>query len=146
MRKIAGSAKTRCSVVELRAEARSRPKGFSTTTRASAAQPAARQLLDHRGEQARRDREVVQRPRRVAERAQRGEGRRVRVVAVDEAQQLDQRANAASDRRRRRAPRRCRGARARRRSKLHPDLRDADDRHVEPPAAHQRCSAGKIFL
>ena len=41
MRKIDGSGNTSCSVaLSLRAEARSRPNGFSTTMRASSAQPA----------------------------------------------------------------------------------------------------------
>ena len=52
MRKIAASAKWPSSMrLSSRAEARSRPKGFSTTTRAPLAQPDCAELLDDDAEQ-----------------------------------------------------------------------------------------------
>ena len=49
----------------LRADSRSWPNGFSTMTRAPAAQFALRELLDDGAEQDRRNRQVVRRPLRV---------------------------------------------------------------------------------
>ena len=69
MRKMACSGKNRCSVrFSSRAEARSRPNGFSTTTRASLAQPAFASPSTTVREQAGRDGQVVQRPLGAAER------------------------------------------------------------------------------
>ena len=92
MRKIDASGKTLWSVwLSARAEARSRPNGFSTATRACVAQPDSREAVDHRGEGARRDGEVVQRPLGAAElAAQALEGGGVGVVAVDVAQERAQ--------------------------------------------------------
>ena len=50
-----------------RAEARSRPNGFSTMTRALLGQPGATESLDHRREQRRRNGEVMRRAARTAE-------------------------------------------------------------------------------
>ena len=69
MRKIDDSGKNSCSVsFRLGAEARSRPNGFSTMTRAPVAQRRLAEPLDDRREHARRDREVVERPLGAAER------------------------------------------------------------------------------
>ena len=75
------------SLFSARAEARSRPNGFSMTTRASRAQPERPRLLDHDREHARRNRQVVDRvaPRRRA-RVAALEGGQVAVVAVDVAE------------------------------------------------------------
>ena len=63
MRKIASSGNTeRATRFSSRAEARSRPKGFSTMTRASSGEPRGADALDHGREERRRDREVVRRP------------------------------------------------------------------------------------
>ena len=71
-----------------RADSRSRPKGFSTTTRAPFAAPERRSSFDDRREQARRDRQVVERPLGAAQRlAQPIERVRIFVVAVDVAKQ-----------------------------------------------------------
>ena len=72
-------------------EARSRPNGFSTMTRAPLAQSGLAELLDDCAEERWRDRQVVGRVLGVAESLpQRGESRRVGVVAVDVAQQAAQ--------------------------------------------------------
>ena len=62
MRKMSDSSKTLCSVAfSARADARSRPNGFSRTTRAPRAQPLSPSAAHDDREQARRDGEVVQR-------------------------------------------------------------------------------------
>ena len=73
------------------AEARSRPNGFSTMTRAPLAQPALPSCSTTVPNSDGRDGEVVRRPLRGAELLADGlEGRRVVVVAVDVAQQAGQ--------------------------------------------------------
>ena len=68
MRKMRSSGRWRCRTwLSSRAEARSRPNGFSTITRASSMQLGRGQPLGHGGEHARRDGEVVQRPLGVAQ-------------------------------------------------------------------------------
>ena len=76
------------SAFSSRADARSRPNGFSTTTRASSAQPACASCSTTRREHARRDRQVVRRAlgARPSSLLQPREGRRVVVVAVDVAE------------------------------------------------------------
>ena len=88
MRKMARSANTSCKVRSSAcAVARSRPKGFSTITRASVGAARLGQALHDGGEHARRNRKVVDRPGRIAKRLfQFGECRGVRVVAVHVAQ------------------------------------------------------------
>ena len=69
MRKIESSGNAeRATRLSSRAEARSRPNGFSTITRARVGQARAAEPLDHRPEQRGRDREVERGARRVAER------------------------------------------------------------------------------
>ncbi len=60
--------------VQVRAEARSVPKGFSTMTRASLAQPDLAELLHHQPEQDGRNGQIVGRPLGTAERLARGPG------------------------------------------------------------------------
>ena len=73
------------------AEARSRPKGFSTITRAPLAQPDLSRPSIDGGEHAGRDGQVVRGMLRRAEQfAQRREGGRIVVIAVDVLQELDQ--------------------------------------------------------
>ena len=98
MRKTDRSSKLRCSAsLSSIAELRSRPNGFSTTTLAPSAQPD-RAAVGHRREQARRQREVVQRMlrRRRALCAMRANVCRLAVVAVDVAHELARREKAAS--------------------------------------------------
>ena len=69
MRKIESSSTTWCRArLMVCALERSRPSGFSTTSRAPAAQPEPAEARRHLGEQARRDREVVAGARGAAER------------------------------------------------------------------------------
>ena len=146
MRKIDDSGKTLCSVsLSARAEARSRPNGFSTMTRASLAQPEVAEPLDHDAEEARRNRQVVHGTRGRAELlAQRPEGRRVVVVAVHVAQERQQLGERASS-----TPPPCaRGCRGPGRG-VAPGparLRDPDHGHIEVAAPDHGVSAGKIFL
>ena len=122
------------------ADARSRPKGFSTTTRASVGEAGLREALDDRREHARRDREVVQRALRAGEvLLDLLERAGVVVVAVDVLELLDElregRLVEAAV---------LRDARARALDELlarPAGLRDADDRHVEPPAARPSTAA-----
>ena len=74
------------------AEARSRPNGFSTITRASSVQPASCNLPDHERKHARRNRQVVGRTRTPDQlRPELREGAGVVVVAVHIAQPRHQR-------------------------------------------------------
>ena len=84
MRKIESSAKTeRAMRLSSRAEARSRPNGFSTMTRASLGQARGAESLDDGREQRGRDGEVVGRAPGIAQRfLERREGGRVVVVAA----------------------------------------------------------------
>ena len=69
MRKIASSANAWCSVAfSACADSRSRPNGFSMTTRAPDVQPGLREMLDDLRKGAWRNREIKQRTLRVAER------------------------------------------------------------------------------
>ena len=84
MRKIESSGNTdRAMRLSSRAEARSRPNGFSTMTRALIGQARGAEPLDDRREQRGRDGEVVRRAPRIAQRLlERLEGGRVVVVAA----------------------------------------------------------------
>ena len=64
-------------------DSRSRPNGFSTTTRAPVQQPQPARCLTTTGKPARRNRQVVQRPLRVAQRLTQAL-ERARVVVVAE--------------------------------------------------------------
>ena len=69
MRKIESSANAdRATRLSSRAEARSRPNGFSTMMRASSARPGGAKPFDDRGEQRGRDGEVMRRAPGAAER------------------------------------------------------------------------------
>ncbi len=133
MRKMFSSGKYWCRVwFRLRAEARSRPKGFSTITRAFVAQPASASFCADGREHAGRDGQVVGGPLRARElRLEPGERRGVVVVAVHVAEAV------AEPRRRppRRRPPPCSvtlaRARSRNCSRVQPDLRHADHREVE---------------
>ena len=137
MRKMLSSGKVLVQQpVQRAADSRSWPNGFSTTRRALSAQPDLRQRLRHRREQARRHRQIVQRPLRLAELlAQLDEGRRVVVVAVDIAQQLHQ----PLQRRRVGAAVMLQAVRRARLQLIQgpAGLGDADDRDVQPLVAHQ---------
>ena len=148
MRKISSSGKTRWSeAFSSRALARSRPNGFSTTTRAPSVRPAAAQAVDHVVEQAGRDGQVEHRVRRRAEPlGQALEGRRVPVVAAHVAERRREAGEGglveglapAADA----APGRACGGRRRPRPGRH-----ADDRHpVEDALLGQAERAGKSFL
>ena len=110
-------------------------------TRASFAQPDSRQALDDRGKHARRNREVMQRPRRAAERlAQPFVCRGVAIIAVD-VLESGARAWRTPPHRRRRA---LAGFRAHVReaaSTFQRRSRDADDRQVEAPRAGSSTAA-----
>ena len=132
--------------VQLRAPTRGRGRTASRRRRARRRRSPTRRVLDHGREHARRNRQVVQRALRAAERvAQRRERRRRRVVAVDVAQQPTSFAKAASstlavlvDA--------VLGARSRAGPAFQPDSRHADDRHVELAAPHQRVQRGEDLL
>ena len=146
MRKIAVSSKVPSRIrLSSCAEARSRPKGFSTMTRAPSAQPAFAELLDDRAEQHGRNGQVVRRPLRGAE------------LLADAPETSPGRCS----RRRRSAAGRtaCRRPpdRARRASRGCPrpglelvevpaGLGHADDRHVEVAALHHRLQRREDLL
>ena len=92
MRKIESSGKCCCRIaLSSRADLRSRPNGFSSTTRALRDAIGCGQAADHGREHARRNRQVVQRCAGAAERlAQAREGRGFAIVAIDVAQQRGQ--------------------------------------------------------
>ena len=72
------------SAARARAEARSWPNGFSTTTRACSVRPAVGKALDHRAEQERRDLEVEDRRLRALDRLRDARvRRRVAEIALD---------------------------------------------------------------
>ena len=147
MRKMRDSGSARCSVAfSARADARSRPNGFSTTTRAPSVQPA-QQLLDDRREHAGRDGKVVQSgaarpPARARSRtnvvgvgvvavdvAEAGGQRRERGL-VDPAAVLGQAGPRALDELRERPP----------------GLRDAHDRKIQVPASGHRLQRREDLL
>ena len=69
MRKIESSGKTECATrLSSRAEARSRPNGFSTMTRACSARLRGAEPLDHRLKERGRDGEVMRRTPGAAQR------------------------------------------------------------------------------
>ena len=88
MRKMESSANADFRMaLSCRAEARSRPNGFSTITRALVAASGLLQTLDHRAEQGRWNGQVMQRPGGVAQHLLEPlEGGCVVVVAIDVAQ------------------------------------------------------------
>ena len=146
MRNTRDSSKALCRIAfSCCADAKSRPNGFSTITRAPRVQSARCELLDDRAEQRRRDREVVRGMDGAVElAAQRGERRRVGVVAVDVAQQRQ-------ELRERRLVDAAvlREAVARPRAELvevPARLRDADDGHVEVPAPDHRLQRREDLL
>ena len=92
MRKMEFSGNTRCATrLSSRAEARLRPNGFSTMTRARVGQIRGAQPRDHRLEERRRDGQVVRRAPATAQRRLDGrEGVRVVIVAADVPEQRQQ--------------------------------------------------------
>ncbi len=146
MRKIADSSKTEWRVaLRARAEARSRPKGFSTTTRASLEAARLGEALHDGREDARRDGEIVGRAARGAELlAQRRVGPGVVVVAVDVAQPGDE----PLERRRVEAAVLLDALAGASPELLESParLRDPDDRHVETSAPAHRLQGGEDLL
>ena len=123
------------SAASARADSRSCPNGFSTTTRASCVSPASDEALHDASEEERRDLEVEDRasscrrsPRRRARTWRRRRSRRRRTRGAPRSGRTRPRRSS------RRCPRSTR-ARARRRSVDGPVVdRHADDRAVEQPA------------
>ena len=135
MRKIADSSKPSCSVLlSARAEARSRPNGFSTTSRAPLAQPDLARPVDHRPEDAGRDRQVVRGVGGLAELAPQGlEGGGVAVVAAHVAEAAEQLADHRLVERLDVLLQAVAGARLKLLQRPG-RVRHADDRHLEVPA------------
>ena len=150
MRKTADSWKTACRVcVERRAPRRGRGRTASRRRRARrAAQPDVAEPFDHgrRTGSAGWPGSAAGARRRPSCLAQAVERRRVVVVAVDVAQPAARASRRRPRRRRRRASRGCRARAAAAARALQPDLRHADDGHVEVAAPRHRVQRGKDLL